>query len=212
MTTNTTAANPISIANTILVYLPKRNFIEVAFNANTTASDVILYILSSQFVASRPNSENVNPASIYPYALKLVCRALNPNDQLWLHTTQNIQHFHHVNSTLMDKGWVMELCIRYIPLDLDNLYQNDPITFNYLYQQILEEFLQLELSNNHLLSNQELIAELGCLELRRVNTYLTPQGLEKNFDTLESDINIYLPASFVSHVKVISIPLDWYQS
>lgn len=196
----------VSNINSVLVYSPMRDSTEIPIDTNTTASDVIRYILTSRYVSViQPNSPTTRPVSHnYSYALRLVCRGLNPNDHQWLHATQNMHQFADLNRSLFERGWRLELRIRYIPFNVDKLCLADLITFNLLYQQTLEEFLALENTTaNAMLLNHDTIIELGCLELRRNKSYLTPHGLEKNFDTVESEMNTFLPPAFVSMIKVI---------
>ena len=121
-----------------------------------------------------------------------------------MHSSQNVQQFIEQNRALLEKGWILELRIRYVPINLQSLVEDDFATFTFFYLQVLEEFLMLELPTNCMLSYQDLIIELGCLELRRCNPFLTPQGLEKssNFEALEGELHKFLPATFINALKV----------
>ncbi len=103
------------------------------------------------------------------------------------------------------RGWRLELRIRYLPTSLQALAEEDPVSFKYLYDQVLQEFLLLEDGGQCLQAKyQDLIVELGCLELRRSNVFLTPAGLEKssNFEALEGELGRFLPAAFIASMKV----------
>lgn len=193
------------------IYWPVRNFTEISIGPSTTAFDVITHFVTSQLYAKVPTTPTSSqpvcstPSRyVHSFAIRLICRSLNPNDHQWLHPTQNVQQFIDLNRGLLEKGWTLELRIRYLPPSLQQLFDDDFVIFKFLYEQVLEEFLMLDLPANCMLSYQDLIVELGCLELRRINPFLTPQGLEKssNFEALEAEIHKFLPASFIASVKV----------
>lgn len=193
------------------VYWPVRRFTEVSIGPNTTAAELIDHFLSSQLYNQVPytttNPTDIHKRNLHSYALRLICRTLNPNDHQWLHPKQMVQQFFEQNRFLIEKGWIIELRIRYMPSDLQSLADQDRPTFTFLYEQILEEFLQLDLPHSFMLSNQDLIVELGCLELRHRRHWLTPSALDKNsnLEELENDLHNFLPATFIALVKVRNV-------
>lgn len=204
------------------IYWPFRNCSEIHIRSEQTAFDVIKLMLTSQIYApirlininsndSVPNLPLPNHATLWAYALRLICRQLNPNEHIWIHHDKNMHEFIHQHQTLFEKGWKIELRIRYVPFNLEELYKNDYHTFKFLYEQILEEYLSLELSSKTLLSNQDLLLELGCYEIFRTHPYLTSQGLEKssNWEVLENDFHRIFPISYTNSIKV-SIFLFFY--
>ena len=56
--------------------------------------------------------------------------------------------------------------IRYLSTDLNEIKFKDPVTFNYYYEQIKNDFIQSiapEINDTELLST---LLDLGCLEMR----------------------------------------------
>lgn len=197
------------------IYWPFRNCSEIHIHSEQTAFDVIKLMLTSQIYApirlininSNDSVSNLplpEQATLWAYSLRLICRQLNPNEHIWIHHDKNMHEFIHQHETLFEKGWKLELRIRYVPFNLEELYKNDYHTFKFLYEQILEEYLSLELSSKTLLSNQDLLLELGCYEIFRTHPYLTSQGLEKssNWEVLENDFHRIFPISYTNSIKV----------
>lgn len=192
-----------------------RNITEISFGPSSTAFDLITHFLTSQLytksaVLPGHTGQQQPPPSItrylHCYALRLICRELNPNDHQWLHPGQSVAAFvEQHREAKLSRGWRLELRIRYLPTSLQALAEEDPVSFKYLYDQVLQEFLLLEDGGQCLQAKyQDLIVELGCLELRRSNVFLTPAGLEKssNFEALEGELGRFLPAAFIASMKV----------
>jgi hypothetical protein len=60
----------------------------------------------------------------------------------------------------------LHLRVRFLSNDLNEIKFKDPITFNYYYEQVKNDFMQLLAPN---IDNIELIpalSDLGCLEIR----------------------------------------------
>ncbi|OTF80749.1 hypothetical protein BLA29_006698 [Euroglyphus maynei] len=188
------------------IYWPVKNCTEIEIYPEHTAFDVINYILTSQIYSSTNlnHSSQINTSSQWSFAIRLICRNLNQSDHVWIHPSKNMLEFLDQNQMQFEKGYKLELRMRYIPSNLKELYQNDFPGFKFLYNQVLEEFLGLELSTTKLLTNQDLILELGCFEILRSHPYLTPQALEKNsnWDVLENDFHRIFPLSFTNSIKV----------
>ncbi|XP_027204780.2 protein tyrosine kinase 2 Fak [Dermatophagoides pteronyssinus] len=192
----------------VKIYWPVKNCTEIEIYPEHSAFDVINCILTSQIYS--PTNLNLSTtttapssASQWSFALRLICRNLNPNDQIWIHPSKNMLEFLDQNQMQFEKGYKLELRMRYIPSNLEEFYRNDFLSFKFLYNQVLEEFLELELSTTKLLTNQDLILELGSYEIIRSHPYLTPQALEKNsnWDVLENDFHRIFPISFTNSIK-----------
>ncbi|KPM06321.1 hypothetical protein QR98_0047950 [Sarcoptes scabiei] len=209
----------------INIYWPVKNRTEIQILNYQTAFDVIKQMLHNQVYApismnlkrNRSNSSfnlsRIEENTQYAYALRLICRNSKTNsDQIWIHPIENMMEFLNQNKHLIEKGWKLELRIRYLPSNLEEFYRNDYLSFKFLYEQVLEEFFSLELSTTKLLSNQDLILELGCYEIFRTHPYLTPQGLEKNsnWEALENDFHRIFPISFTNSMKesIWKVPID----
>lgn len=209
----------LNYTDAIRIYWPVKKISEISFEPHETAFEVINKFLTSQIYT--PANQNVTSAGglhhppnvhrvagsskyVYTFALRLICRDLNPNEHYWLHPKQNLREYVEHNLSLLEKGWKFELRIRYVPASLENMYQEDFLAFKFLYEQVLQDYLWLDISVKSLCSNQDWIIELACLEIRRINPHLTPQALEKksNFETIEAEMDKYFPIKLKSLVKV----------
>ena len=64
--------------------------------------------------------------------------------------------------------WMVQLRIRYLSTDLQEIKFKDPVTFNYYYEQIKNDFIfsiAPAIKNSELIPN---LLDLGCLEMRFV--------------------------------------------
>ena len=62
--------------------------------------------------------------------------------------------------------WMLQLRIRYLSTDLQEIKFKDPVTFNYYYEQIKNDFIfgiAPSIKNSELIPN---LLDLGCLEMR----------------------------------------------
>ncbi len=94
----------------------------------------------------------------------------------WLRNDQTIKEWLHLISHLNDTYsghdavdyWKLQLKIRYISSDLNEVRFKDPITFSYFHEQIVNDYVYYLAPN---LADSELIPvllDLGCLEMRSV--------------------------------------------
>ncbi|CAF0736648.1 unnamed protein product [Brachionus calyciflorus] len=88
--------------------------------------------------------------------------------------------------------WKLQLRIRYLPSDLNEIQFKDPVTLSYYYEQIKNDF-NLYVANG--INDQELVPillDLGCLEMRRSFQNMNPNVLDKkiNFEYLEKDVGL----------------------
>lgn len=205
-------------SNSVTVHWPVGNSTEISITSSSTAFDLIGHFLTSQLYtkaalpslsgqqrpSSPPLTSPANTRYLHCYALRMV-RLNNAKDDQWLHPGTNMATF--LEQQNREQSWKLELRIRYLPFSLQALAEEDPVSFKFLYDQVLQGFLLLE--EEELLLKlgpkyQDLIVELGTLELRRSSPYLTPAGLEKssNFEALEGELGRFLPAAFIASVKV----------
>lgn len=205
-------------SSSVTVHWSVGNCTEISITSSSTAFDLIGHFLTSQLYtkaalsslsgqpSSPPLTSPANTRYLHCYALRMV-RLNNAKDDQWLHPGTNVATF--LEQQNREQSWKLELRIRYLPFSLQALAEEDPVSFKFLYDQVLQGFLLLE--EEELLLKlgpkyQDLIVELGTLELRRSNPYLTPAGLEKssNFEALEGELGRFLPAAFIASVKVSS--------
>lgn len=96
-----------------------------------------------------------------------------------------------------------------MPSDLNEVQFKDPITFNYYYEQLYNEFMSFVASS--LTESSDLVAifvELGCLEMRRSFKHMMPVLLDKkfNFDHFDKEVSLrrFFPQTvFKQKVSVI---------
>ena len=186
------------------LYWPKRSVSPVNVDTNQTAFGLIRQVIATSASPSTESSTWTPSKYIHTLALRLVSFSPTTKDHQWLHPSQNILQFFKLNHELISKGWRLEVRVRYIPNDLDQLFHDDTLIFKLLHQQILSDFLSLDFSSDSANDNLESIIELGCLELRSSNLYLAPQTFDKssNFDALDNDLHSYFPSTFISFIKV----------
>ena len=76
--------------------------------------------------------------------------------------------------------------------DLNEVKFKDPITFNYYYEQIKNDFIQFIAPNITDTDLAPSLLDLGCLEIRRSFQNMNPNVLDKkiNYDYLEKDVGL----------------------
>lgn len=88
--------------------------------------------------------------------------------------------------------WMLQLRIRYLSTDLNEIKFKDPVTFNYYYEQVKNDFIfniASKIKSTELVSN---LLDLGCLEMRRAFQNMNPNVLDKkiNYEYLEKDVGL----------------------
>lgn len=88
--------------------------------------------------------------------------------------------------------WKLQLRIRYLSTDLNEIKFKDPVSFSYYYEQIKNDFTFIvasKIKNADLIPN---LLDLGCLEMRRSFQNMNPSILDKkiNYEYLEKDVGL----------------------
>ncbi|CAI8043412.1 Focal adhesion kinase 1 [Geodia barretti] len=93
------------------------------------------------------------------------------------------------------------LRMRVLPRTPQHLLTQDPVTFQYFYDQVLHSYLV----DSEIAVDNETAVKLGCLELRRFFKDMPQVALKKkeNFDMLEKDIGLekFFKSSLLSSLK-----------
>lgn len=105
----------------------------------------------------------------------------------WL---QEIESYEEPSKSL--DYWMLQLRIRYLSTDLNEIKFKDPVTFNYYYEQVKNDFIfniASKIKSTELVSN---LLDLGCLEMRRAFQNMNPNVLDKkiNYEYLEKDVGL----------------------
>ena len=85
--------------------------------------------------------------------------------------------------------WRFELRIRYLPLDLAEVYEKDPLTFSSYYDQVVHDYLNKNFDS----LDQDLAIQLGCLQIRRIFKDMPGNALDKksNLEYLEKEVGLH---------------------
>lgn len=86
----------------------------------------------------------------------------------------------------------LQLRIRHLSTDLNEIKFKDPVTFSYYYEQTKNDFIFTiapKIKNADLIP---LLLDLGCLEMRRSFQNMSPSILDKkiNYEYLEKDVGL----------------------
>jgi len=97
--------------------------------------------------------------------------------------------------------WRHELRVRYIPTDLQQLFENDKVTFYYYYDQVRNDYLKKNFESLDL----DTAIQLCCIEIRRFFRDMPQIALDKksNFEYLEKEVGLhkFLPKSVINTNK-----------
>jgi focal adhesion kinase 1 len=104
----------------------------------------------------------------------------------------NVAYFYFIDSNQTFFQFRLQLRIRYLSSDLNEVKFKDPITFNYYYEQIKNDFIQFIAPNITDTDLAPSLLDLGCLEIRRSFQNMNPNVLDKkiNYDYLEKDVGL----------------------
>ncbi|XP_076296807.1 protein tyrosine kinase 2 Fak isoform X3 [Lasioglossum baleicum] len=97
--------------------------------------------------------------------------------------------------------WRYELRVRYLPQNLNDLYEKDMVTFSYYYDQVRNDYL----CANHAALDQDVAVQLCCLEIRNFFKDMPQIALDKkiNLEYLEREVGLhkFLPRSVLNGMK-----------
>ncbi|XP_046677236.1 focal adhesion kinase 1 isoform X3 [Homalodisca vitripennis] len=117
------------------------------------------------------------------------------------HTASGEMHWLHQDTTMTQvqerfekihplNEWHCELRIRYLPLNLQHLYDKDKATFYFYYDQVRNDYLSHEIGAR---IDQDTAVQLCCLEIRNYFKDMPQIALDKksNLEYLEKEVGLH---------------------
>ncbi|CAL7934600.1 unnamed protein product [Xylocopa violacea] len=177
---------------TLKVHLPNGGFNVVKFG---DAIDVrgIISLVTSRLAAGTRHYRNL-------YAMRL--HHPGSGESYWLHqdtTMYQVQEKYEKKHPHCE--WRYELRVRYLPQNLNDLYEKDKVTFYYYYDQVRNDYLNANLVT----LDQDVAVQICCLEIRYFFKDMPLMALDKksNFEYLEREVGLhkFLPRAVLDRMK-----------
>ncbi|XP_011690987.1 PREDICTED: focal adhesion kinase 1 [Wasmannia auropunctata] len=177
---------------TLKVHLPNGGFNVVKFGDAIDVRGIISLVTSRLAVGTR-HYRNL-------YAMRL--HHPGSGESYWLHqdtTMYQVQEKYERKHPHCE--WRYELRVRYLPQNLNDLYEKDKVTFYYYYDQVRNDYLLA----NHATLDQDVAVQLCCLEIRYFFKDMPQIALDKksNLEYLEREVGLhkFLPRSVLNGMK-----------
>ncbi|CAD6234469.1 GSCOCG00001941001-RA-CDS, partial [Cotesia congregata] len=185
---------------TLKVHLPNGGFNVVKFGDAIDVKGIISLVTSRLAVGNRHYKSL--------YAMRL--HHPGSGESYWLHqdtTMYQVQEKYERKHPHSE--WRYELRVRYLPQNLNDLYEKDKVTFYYYYDQVRNDYLNA----NHSTLDQDVAVQLCCLEIRYFFKDMPQVALDKksNLEYLEREVSLllfnavglhkFLPRSVLNGVK-----------
>ncbi|XP_019888475.2 focal adhesion kinase 1 isoform X3 [Ooceraea biroi] len=177
---------------TLKVHLPNGGFNVVKFGDAIDVRGIISLVTSRLAVGTR-HYRNL-------YAMRL--HHPGSGESYWLHqdtTMYQVQEKYERKHPHCE--WRYELRVRYLPQNLNDLYEKDKVTFYYYYDQVRNDYLLA----NHAALDQDVAVQLCCLEIRYFFKDMPQIALDKksNLEYLEREVGLhkFLPRSVLNGMK-----------
>ncbi|CAK9830355.1 Focal adhesion kinase 1 [Anthophora retusa] len=177
---------------TLKVHLPNGGFNVVKFGDAIDVRGIISLVTSRLAVGTR-HYRNL-------YAMRL--HHPGSGESYWLHqdtTMYQVQEKYERKHPHCE--WRYELRVRYLPQNLNDLYEKDKVTFYYYYDQVRNDYL----CANHSALDQDVAVQLCCLEIRYFFKDMPQIALDKksNLEYLEREVGLhkFLPRSVLNGMK-----------
>ncbi|XP_020723404.1 uncharacterized protein LOC100651181 isoform X2 [Bombus terrestris] len=177
---------------TLKVHLPNGGFNVVKFGDAIDVRGIISLVTSRLSVGTR-HYRNL-------YAMRL--HHPGSGESYWLHqdtTMYQVQEKYEKKHPHCE--WRYELRVRYLPQNLNDLYEKDKVTFYYYYDQVRNDYL----CANHSALDQDVAVQLCCLEIRYFFKDMPQVALDKksNLEYLEREVGLhkFLPRSVLNGMK-----------
>ncbi|KAK9307884.1 hypothetical protein QLX08_001945 [Tetragonisca angustula] len=177
---------------TLKVHLPNGGFNVVKFGDAIDVRGIISLVTSRLAVGTR-HYRNL-------YAMRL--HHPGSGESYWLHqdtTMYQVQEKYEKKHPHCE--WRYELRVRYLPQNLNDLYEKDKVTFFYYYDQVRNDYL----CANHAALDQDVAVQLCCLEIRYFFKDMPQIALDKksNLEYLEREVGLhkFLPRSVLNGMK-----------
>ncbi|XP_012152828.1 protein tyrosine kinase 2 Fak isoform X1 [Megachile rotundata] len=177
---------------TLKVHLPNGGFNLVKFGDAIDVKGIISLVTSRLAVGTRHYR--------HLYAMRLYHPG--SGESYWLHqdtTMYQVQEKYEKKHPHCE--WRYELRVRYLPQNLNDLYEKDKVTFYYYYDQVRNDYL----CANHSALDQDVAVQLCCLEIRYFFKDMHQIALDKksNLEYLEREVGLhkFLPRSVLNGMK-----------
>ncbi|XP_033226318.1 focal adhesion kinase 1 isoform X1 [Belonocnema kinseyi] len=177
---------------TLKVHLPNGGFNVVKFGDAIDVKGIIALVTSRLAVGTRHYKQL--------YAMRL--HHPGSAESYWLHqdtTMYQVQEKYEKKHPHSE--WRYELRVRYLPQNLNDLYEKDKVTFFYYYDQVRNDYLNA----NHSTLDQDVAVQLCCLEIRYFFKDMPQIALDKksNLEYLEREVGLhkFLPRSVLNGMK-----------
>ncbi|XP_043473036.1 focal adhesion kinase 1 isoform X5 [Leptopilina heterotoma] len=177
---------------TLKVHLPNGGFNVVKFGDAIDVKGIISLVTSRLAVGTRHYKQL--------YAMRL--HHPGSGESYWLHqdtTMYQVQEKYEKKHPHSE--WRYELRVRYLPQNLNDLYEKDKVTFFYYYDQVRNDYLNA----NHSTLDQDVAVQLCCLEIRYFFKDMPQIALDKksNLEYLEREVGLhkFLPRSVLNGMK-----------
>ncbi|XP_037712828.1 focal adhesion kinase 1 isoform X2 [Drosophila subpulchrella] len=202
----------------IHVHMPNKSFKAVRFNVKETVFHVI-----------RRTVEDLGTDGRTPSIQRYACRMLNmiTKEVIWLARSTSMQKvLTHIltpgcsnvdcpnnqaelNEGLLEQGrritdnrvWRVELRVRYVPNNIQDLFDEDKATCFYYFNQVKEDFIQANVTS----IDTEVAVQLCCLGIRHYFKNITVKAPDKkqHIDYIEKEIGFksFLPQSVIATSK-----------
>jgi len=185
-----TTAKAQADKSTLKVYLPNGGFNVVKFGDATDIKGIIQLLTGRLGGGQR--------AFAHLYAMRMVNTLTG--EIRCLHQDTTMYQVHEQFAGQEDE-WRHELRVRYIPTDLQQLFENDKVTFYYYYDQVRNDYLKKNFESLDL----DTAIQLCCIEIRRFFRDMPQIALDKksNFEYLEKEVGLhkFLPKSVINTNK-----------
>jgi len=185
-----TTAKAQADKSTLKVYLPNGGFNVVKFGDATDIKGIIQLLTGRLGGGQR--------AFAHLYAMRMVNTLTGEIRCLHQDTTMYQVHEQFAGQ---EEEWRHELRVRYIPTDLQQLFENDKVTFYYYYDQVRNDYLKKNFESLEL----DTAIQLCCIEIRRFFRDMPQIALDKksNFEYLEKEVGLhkFLPKSVINTNK-----------
>eukprot|EP00090_Calanus_glacialis_P040090 TRINITY_DN6986_c0_g1_i1.p1 TRINITY_DN6986_c0_g1~~TRINITY_DN6986_c0_g1_i1.p1 ORF type:complete len:1244 (-),score=268.91 TRINITY_DN6986_c0_g1_i1:950-4681(-) len=180
----------MSDKSTLKVYLPNGGFNVVKFGDATDIKGIIQLLTCRLGGGQRAFS--------HLYAMRMVNNITGDVHCLHQDTTMYQVHEKYAGH---EEEWRYELRVRYIPTDLQDLYEKDKVTFYYYYDQVRNDYLKKNFESLDL----DTAIQLCCIEIRRFFKDMPQIALDKksNFEYLEKEVGLhkFLPKNVINTNK-----------
>ncbi|XP_053980275.1 focal adhesion kinase 1 isoform X5 [Hylaeus volcanicus] len=177
---------------TLKVHLPNGGFNVVKFGDAIDVRGIISLVTSRLAIGTR-HYRNL-------YAMRL--HHPGSGESYWLHqdtTMYQVQEKYEKRHPHCE--WRYELRVRYLPQNLNDLYEKDKVTFFYYYDQVRNDYL----CANHAALDHDVAVQLCCLEIRYFFKDMPHVALDKkiNLEYLEREVGLhkFLPRSVLNGMK-----------